>query len=108
MLTRSGMRTLALVGALGVAALGACTNSGSDEEGTNQAPAMSGRNGPATGENPVGSAPNQAGQTRAERAGAIGPGSAAGTAQVNAVTQSTQTQVDSTPDLHPSYGPQND
>jgi hypothetical protein len=105
MLKRPAARALALAACLGSAALGACTNSGSDTEGTNQGPAISGRDGGATDENAVGTAPNQAGQTRAEPTGAIGPGSSAGTAQVNPVTQSTKTQIDSIPDTRPNAGP---
>jgi hypothetical protein len=105
MLMRHAARPLALVLAAGVAALGACTNSGSEQEGTNQAPAVSGRDGPATDENPVGNAPNQAGQTQAEPAGAIGPGGTAQTSNVDPNTQSTHTQVDSTPQRRPNAGP---
>lgn len=99
-------RRLTAAALLGAATLaGACTNSGTEEEGTNQAPAVSGREGPATGENPVGGAPNQAARTRAEETGAIGPGSTAGTSTVNPVTQSTKTVIDSTPDVRPDGGP---
>jgi len=94
-----------IVAALLAALVTACTNSGTEAEGTNQAPAVSGRGGPASDQNPVGASPNQAGQTRAEPAGAIGPGNTAGTSNVNPVTQSTKTQVDSTPDLRPNAGP---
>ena len=96
-----------LVGAALVAAastLAACTNSGSDAEGTNQTPAISGRNG-ASDENAVGGAPSQSSHTRADRAGSIGPGSAASTSNVNPNTQNTKTQVDSIPDLRPDAGP---
>ena len=103
---RNRMRVRPLVLAACVtAALGACTNSGSDQDGTAQGPAIAGRDGPATGENPVGSAPNASGRTRAENAGAIGPGSSASTSSVNPVTQSTRTQVDSIPDTRPDAGP---
>ena len=105
MLKRTDARALGLAVCLGAAALGACSNSGSGKEGTNQAPAISGRDGPATGENPVGAAPDQAGQTRAEPAGAIGPGGTAQTSNVNPNTQSTHTQVDSTPERRPNAGP---
>ena len=89
------------------AALAGCTNSGSDAEGTNQSPAISGRDGGGD-ENPVGAAPNQAVQTRADRAGSIGPGSSASTSNVNPTKQSTRTQVDSIPDLRPDAGPGHD
>ena len=105
MLMRIEARPLALVVCLGVAALGACSNSGSGKEGTNQAPATSGRDAGATAENPVGAAPDQAGQTRADPAGAIGPGGTAQTTNVDAKTQSTHTQVDSTPERRPNAGP---
>lgn len=105
MLMRTGARSLALVAFVGVTALGACTNSGSDEEGTSQSPAIAGRNGAASEENPVGGSPSATGQTRAEQAGAIGPGSAASTSNVNPLTQNTRTQVDSTPELRPNAGP---
>jgi hypothetical protein len=99
-----GARPLALAAAL-AAMLGACTNSGTGEEGTSQSPAISGRDGPATDENPVGSAPGATRQTRAEAAGAIGPGSSAGTSHVNPNTESTKTVVDSIPDTRPTAGP---
>jgi len=105
---RSGTRGLALAALLGGAVLGACSPGGTNEAGTNEAPAISGRNGPATEEQPVGASPNQAGQTTAEQAGAVGPGSTAGTTNVNANTQSTHTQVDSTPERRPDAGPGND
>ncbi len=101
---RRTTRFLAAVALVGTAALGACTNSGSDVEGANQTPAISGRTGPSD-ENPVGGAPNQAVQTPASQLGSIGPGSAASTLNVNANTESTQTPLDSTPDLRPDAGP---
>ena len=85
-------------------ALAACTNSGTDAEGTNQTPAISGRNG-ASDENAVGGAPSQSSQTRADRAGSIGPGSSASTSNVNPNTQNTKTQVDTILDLRPDAGP---
>ena len=87
-----------------VALLGACTNQGSNAEGTNQTPAMSGRQG-ASDENPVGGAPGQTANTRADQAGSIGPGSSVSTSNVNPNTQSTKTQVDSIPDVRPDAGP---
>ena len=93
------------VAALLAGALGACTPSGTEKEGTNEAPAISGRDGPATAENPVGASPDQAGQTRSEPAGAVGPGSTANTSNVNPNTQNTHTQVDSTPQRRPNAGP---
>ena len=106
MVTYHPARTLVIAALLGTAAAaGACTNSGTDQEGTNQGPAVAGRGGPAGGENAVGAAPDQAGRTRAEAAGAIGPGNTAGTSSVNPLTQSTKTVIDSTPDLRPNAGP---
>lgn len=101
--TAQNRRALALV-VVAAAALGACTNQGSSAEGTNQTPAISGRAG-ASDENPVGGAPGQTANTRADRAGSIGPGSSASTSNVNPNTQSTKTQVDSIPDLRPDAGP---
>ena len=98
-------RPLAVAALLAAALAGACTNSGTEAEGTNQAPALSGRGGPASDQNPVGASPDQAGRTRAEAAGAIGPGNTAGTSNVNPVTQSTKTQVDTIPDTRPDAGP---
>ena len=86
------------------ALLGACTNQGSNAEGTNQTPAISGRQG-ASDENPVGGAPGQSANTRADQAGSIGPGSSVSTSNVNPNTQSTKTQVDSIPDVRPDAGP---
>ena len=97
-------RPLAIAALVGGALLGACTNEGTGREGTNQSPAISGRDG-GSDENPVGAAPDQAANTRADRAGSIGPGSSASTSNVNPVTQSTKTQVDTIPDTRPDAGP---
>lgn len=79
-----GARTVALAGLLAGAALGACGGSQGD-------------------------AASQAEQADAQRsAGSIGPGSSAGTASVNPKTQSTKTEIDSTPDLRPNAGPGSD
>jgi hypothetical protein len=99
--SRRPARVAALAAAL---ALTACTNSGAGQEGTNQTPAISGRSG-ASDENPVGGAPDQTARTRASQAGSIGPGSAVSTSNVNPNRDSTQTQVDTTPDLRPNAGP---
>jgi hypothetical protein len=105
-LNQTRIRRLVAAGAAGVlVTLGACTNSGSDEEGTAQGPAIAGRDGASGGENQVGPAPSASGQTRAEGAGAIGPGSSASTSNVDPVKQSTHTQVDSIPDTRPNAGP---
>jgi hypothetical protein len=53
----------------------------------------------------VGGAPDQTARTRASQAGSIGPGSAVSTSNVNPNRDSTQTQVDTTPDLRPNAGP---
>jgi hypothetical protein len=95
------VRAAALAAAL---VLAACTNSGTEQEGTNQTPAISGRSG-ASDENPVGAAPDQMARTRADQAGSIGPGSAVSTSNVNPVRDTTHTQVDTTPDLRPTAGP---
>ena len=100
-------RAIAAASIAGAALFGACSNEGSSAEGTNQTPAISGRSG-ATDENPVGGAPGQGAQTRADAAGSIGPGSALSTSNVNPNTQSTKTQVDSIPDLRPDAGPGNE
>ena len=89
---------------LAAALFGACTNQGSNAEGTNQTPAISGRSG-ASDENPVGGRPSQTANTRADQAGSIGPGSSVSTSNVNPNTQSTKTQVDSIPDVRPDAGP---
>lgn len=100
-------RRLLAVALAASASLAGCTNSGSDAEGTNQTPAISGRNG-AGDENAVGGAPSQSSQTRAEQAGSIGPGSSASTSNVHPTKQSTRTQVDSIPDTRPDAGPGGD
>ena len=105
MARRNRVRPVTAAVLLGVAALAACTNSGTEQEGTEQGPAISGRNGPAGDQNAVGAAPSQSAQTRAEPVGAIGPGNTAGTSNVNPTSESTKTQVDSTPDTRPNAGP---
>jgi hypothetical protein len=97
-------RPLVLAALVGGMTLGACTNEGSGRDGTNQGPAISGRDG-GSDENAVGAAPDQAANTRADRAGSIGPGSSLGTSNVNPTRQSTKTQVDSIPDVRPDAGP---
>ena len=97
-------RPLALAALVVASALGACSSPGNQYAATGQAPAMSGRDG-ATEETPVGGRPHARGQTAADRAGAVGPGNTVGTSSVNAVTQSTQTQIDSLPELRPTAGP---
>ena len=104
MVKHTRVRPLAVAALLGATLLGACTSSGGENEGTGQEPAISGRQG-ASDQNPVGGRPDPRGQTRAEPAGAIGPGNSAGTSSVNPVTQSTTTHIDSIPRLRPTGGP---